>query len=287
MVEPVHIEGLAPVPDESAHAVFVSLAFVFVVELFTFALDGGDPGGRRGHFIKIEQVGADNLLHRDIAEIAFDDLCSGIELFDHRLHARELIALNHGSLVEQHDVAEFYLLDNQALEVVLIEIAQGQGVAAIELALHTERIHHRHDGIEYRVIVAAVVVGTQGRNRADGLGDGGGFTYAAGLYDDVVEAVLPGNLVQLLDKVHLESAADAAVLQGHERVILLAHDASLLYQGCVDVHRAQVVDDHGELDAFGVGENAVNEGCLTAAEVARQQQDGSCFCVHYKSRKLQ
>ena len=82
-----------------------------------------------------------------------------------------------------------------------------------------------------------------------------------------------GELVELLHEVHLQRAADAAVLQCDEAVVFLAHDPAFLYQGGVDVDFAEVIDDHGELDSFSVGEYAVQQSGLSAAEVTCQQQD--------------
>ena len=55
-----------------------------------------------------------------------------------------------------------------------------------------------------------------------------------------------------MHEVHLQGAADTAVLQGHQRVVLLVDDAALLDEVGVDVHLADIVDDDGETDAFFV-----------------------------------
>ena len=73
------------------------------------------------------------------------------------------------------------------------------------------------------------------------------------------------DVLQLLDEVHLQRTADATVLQGHERVVLLAYDTTLLDEVGVDVHLADVVDDDGKLDALPVLQDTVQQGGLTAA----------------------
>ena len=73
------------------------------------------------------------------------------------------------------------------------------------------------------------------------------------------------DVTQLLHEVHLQGTADASVLQGYQRVVLLSHDASLLYQVGIDVHLTNVVDDDGKLDAFLVLQNAIQKCGLAAA----------------------
>ena len=92
-----------------------------------------------------------------------------------------------------------------------------------------------------------------------------GLADAAGLDDDIVEALGVDDVVELFDKVHLQCAADAAVLQCHETVVALAYHATLLDEACVDVHLTDVVDDDGEADAFLVFQNAVQKCGLAAS----------------------
>ena len=83
------------------------------------------------------------------------------------------------------------------------------------------------------------------------------FTDAAGLYYDVVKALQGDDVIQLLHEVHLERAADAAVLQSNERIVLLPHDTALLYHVGIDVYFADVIDNHSKLDALFILQNTV------------------------------
>jgi hypothetical protein len=73
------------------------------------------------------------------------------------------------------------------------------------------------------------------------------------------------DLVQLFYKVHLESAAYATVLQGHQAVILHAYYASLLYKAGVNVNFTYIVYNNSEFNSFAVSKNPVYKGCLSAA----------------------
>ena len=58
--------------------------------------------------------------------------------------------------------------------------------------------------------------------------------------------------MHLLDQVGPQRAADASILERHQALVFLAYYASLLDQVGIDVHLANVVDDHSELDALFV-----------------------------------
>ena len=149
-----------------------------------------------------------------------------------------------------------------------------------ELILQPQGIHHGDDAVQHGKPVQGCL-GHEGGNGADGLCYGGGFADAAGLDDDVVELLHAGDVGQLLHEVHLQGTADAAVLQGYERFVLLAHYAPLGYEFGIDVHLPDVVDDDGKPDAALVLQDAVQQGCLAAAQITREQQDGYFFYCHF------
>ena len=97
------------------------------------------------------------------------------------------------------------------------------------------------------------------------------LAYSAGFYYYVVELVLAYNVVELFHKVHLQRAADAAVLQCHKAVVLLSDYAPFFNQVCIDVHFADVVYDDSELNAFLVGKYVVNQCGFPASEVSGKQ----------------
>ena len=101
----------------------------------------------------------------------------------------------------------------------------------------------------------------------DGLCYGGGFADAGGLDDNVVEAFGLHQVAELQDEVHLQRAADAPVLQGHQRVVLLVNDSALLYEVGIDVHLADVVYDDGKAYTSFIIKYAVQQGGLAAAQI--------------------
>ena len=109
------------------------------------------------------------------------------------------------------------------------------------------------------------------------MGDRCRFADARCLDHDVVKLLHLHQVGELFHKVHLQRAADAAVLQCHERVVLLIDDATLLDEVSVDVHFADVVHDDGESYAFLVAEYAVEQCCFSAAQITREQQHGYFF----------
>ena len=123
-------------------------------------------------------------------------------------------------------------------------------------------------------------VGGHRGDGTDGLGNGAGFADTAGLDDDVVEALHLKQVFYLLDKVHLQCAADATVLEGYQGVVLLVDDTAFLDEVGVDVDFADIVDDDGKLDATLIGQNPVQQRGLTAAQIACQQQYGYFFHRH-------
>ena len=184
-----------------------------------------------------------------------------------------------GGFVQQDDVAELNLLDNQILYVVLVQILIHQAASAGELVLHSEGVHHGYDAVKQGYAVLGDF-GGHGGDGADGLCDGSGLADTAGLDDDIVKALHGDDVMQLLYQVHLQGAADAAVLQGYEAVVGLVDDAAFLDKVGVDVHFADVVDDYGKAYAFLVGENAVQQCGLTAAQISCEQQYGDVILIH-------
>ena len=79
--------------------------------------------------------------------------------------------------------------------------------------------------------------------------------------------------MELLDKVHLERAADTTVLKGDERIVLLGNHPALLNERGIDIHFTDIVDDDRKTNAFLVRQDAVEKCCLAASEITRKQQD--------------
>ena len=224
--------------------VFFFLFFVFVMMLLHFL----DPLGGGGYSIEVKHIGVDNLVKIDITKVTVDNLCLWLQLAYNATHPPQFIGCHLGSLIEQYDVAELDLLNYEVLYVFLVDVLLHQIEAASKLVAHTEGIHHGDDTVEaWNPLLCHLW--SHLWNRANGLRYWSRFADAAGLDDDIVEAVEGDDVLQLLYEVHLQRTTDTAVLKGHERVVLLVHDAALLDQTGIDVHLADVVHDDGKLDA--------------------------------------
>ena len=168
-----------------------------------------------------------NLVKFHIPIVALDDFRTGLDGPNDALQAAQLVGGYLGGFVEQYDVAELQLLDDEVLDVVLFDMFVHEVVAAGKLALHPQGIHHGDDAVKTGKPLFFEVEAHAGHG-GDGLCDGFGLADAACLDDDVVETLLAGDVAQLLHEVHLQRATDAAVLQGHQTVVLLIYNAALL-----------------------------------------------------------
>ena len=195
------------------------------------------------------------------------------------LDAFQLFGFHLSCFVEQNQVTELNLLDDEVLNVLFIDVLAGQAVATGKLVLQAQRIHYRRHTVQSELAIFGKL-STHARNAAEGLRNGLGLTDATGFNHDVVELLHLHQVIYLLYQIHLQCAADAAVLKRHQAVIFLIHDTSLLNQVCIDVHFAQVVDDDGEANALFVAQDMVDQGGLSAAQVTRQQQYRNLFFFH-------
>jgi hypothetical protein len=88
------------------------------------------------------------------------------------------------------------------------------------------------------------------------------------------------DIVQLLDEIHLQGAADATILESHKAIVALANDAALLNQISIDVNLTNIIYNNSKLNAFPIGKNTIEKCSLTAAQVTREQQNGSIYLIH-------
>ena len=146
------------------------------------------------------------------------------------------------------------MLDDQILNVFLVNVRACKVETTLKLVSHAECIDDGDDGIQARL---ALHVGSHLGYRADGLCDGAGFADAAGLDDDIVEALHLDDILQLAHKVHLQCTADATVLQGDKTIVLLVDDTTFFNEVGIDVHLADVVHDNGKLDAALIRQDSV------------------------------
>ena len=251
----------------------VVMVLVVVVVLVVDVLEFAHPCGRRGHLLEVEGAGVEQIFEGHVAVVRVDDFRLGLEGADDGADAAGLFLGDLIYLVEQYDVAELNLVDDETLDALLVGgNLLRESVAAAELCLESQGVDDRADAVETRRAVFGVF-GVETGHETDGLGDGLGLADAAGLDDDIVELVVGGKLGELLDEVGAQRAADASVLEGHQVVLVAAaHDAALLDELGVDVHFAQVIDNHGKAYVAFVGEDAVQQRRLAAAEITGEQK---------------
>ena len=258
------------------HPVVSGLEFLFRRGLVFDALN---PACGCRHFVKVKHSCADKSVKVDSGIVAFYDFGARLDSPDDLPDSGKFLRLNFGCLVEQDDVAELYLPDNEILYVLLTDVPAGEAVSAAELAFHAQGIYNGHDAVEAADAVFAVCL-SESRDGADGLGYRLRLADAAGFYDDIVEALHLHEFIYLLHKVGLEGAADAAVLQGHQTVVLASDDSSLLNKVRVNVDFSYIIDYYGKPYSFPVGKNVVDKGCLSASEITGQKQDRNCLVFH-------
>ena len=150
------------------------------------ALDLLDPGRRSGDGVVVEQSGVQQFVELHVAVVAFDYPGLGLQRADYLPDAPELFRTHLGGLVQQHHVAEFDLLDDEVLDVLLVYVVLQEEAAAFEFVLHPEGVHHGHYAVQPDGTVL-VVFFPEVRDGGDGAGDGLRFADAAGLDHDVVE----------------------------------------------------------------------------------------------------
>ena len=147
-----------------------------------------NPGCRRCNLVEVELLGMDNLVQVHIAIVALYDIGLRLDGTDYLTYLSQFLLADLRSLVQQDDIAEFNLLDDQVLDVLLVNILAHQVVSVTELVTHTQGIHDGHDAVQLQIAVLDVLR-TQRGNVDNGLGDRRRFANAAGLDDDVVEAL--------------------------------------------------------------------------------------------------
>ena len=290
LVEESEVEGTATVVDVGADAVFLGLAlivvmmvvmlmammvfvlmlmmmlvlivvviiiiFFIIVVLIVMLFNLLNPSSRGGYGVEVEHIGIQYLIEFHVTIVAVDDFGLWLEGADDLSDAAQFLWADLGGFVQQHDIAELNLLDDEVLDVLLVDVLARQIQSAAKFVPHAKGIDDGHDTVETGVALLRYFWGQRG-DAADGLRDGARLTDAAGLDDDIVEALQGDDVLQLLDEVHLQRTADTTVLQGYERVVLLVDNTALLDESGVDVDFSNIIDDDGKLDAALIGENTI------------------------------
>ena len=222
------------------------------------------PCCRCGHLVKNKLMGVEQTLEVYVSIVARDNLCFRLDSANDLAHMQQFVSTHLRCFVQQDGVTKLYLLNDEVLNVLIINIFLCESIAALKLVAHAKGVNNRHDTVETRHAVF-YILRTERRERADGLCYRCRLTDAARLDNDIIETFHGNDIVKLLHKIHLQCAADTSVLQSHKAIVLLVHDATLLNEVCIDINLSYVVHNDGKLNAFLVCENAVEQCCLAAA----------------------
>ena len=251
--------------------VMVIVIVVIIVIVIMMTLESLYPSGRGGHLLKIEETRIKEVIEIHIAVIAFYDAGVRLQILYDSTDATKLLFGHIAGLIEKYQVTELYLLNHEVFNILLVNRGFQQVVAAVEFILHTQGIYNCGNAVELRHTAFCVLRSHSG----DGtyrLSNGGWLADAACLDDDIIKLSNGHNVVKLLNEVHLQRTADAAVLKRHERIVCLIHHPILLDEGCIDVHLTDIVDNNGKTYAATIVENTIEKCCLTTAEITRKKQ---------------
>ena len=244
--------------------VFMLMFMLMLIMLLVRFLQLFYPCCRCGHLVKNKLMSVEQTLEVYVSIVARDNLCFRLDSANDLAHMQQFVSAHLRCFVQQDGVAKLYLLNDEVLNVLLINIFLCESIAALKLVTHAKGINNRHDTVETRHAVF-YILRTERRERADGLCYRCRLTDAARLDNDIIETFHGNDIVKLLHKIHLQCAADTSVLQSHKAIVLLVHNATLLNEVCIDINLSYVVHNDGKLNAFLVCENAVEQCCLTAA----------------------
>ena len=187
LVEESQIEGTATIVDIGADSVFLSLALIvvmvvvmvlvammvfvlmmmfvvvvmvmmlmlvvviviiFIIIFVVVLLDLLNPGGGSRYSVEVEHVGIQDLIKLYVAVVAVDNLGLGLKGSYDFTDAPQFLRADLGGLVQEHDVAEFNLLDDEVLNILLVDVLAGEVEAAAELVSHAEGIDDGYDAVE-------------------------------------------------------------------------------------------------------------------------------------------
>ena len=209
--------------------------------------------------------------------IDLQDAGVGVQAAHHRADQGAVRLRDVACLVDHHHVGELDLLHQQVDQGAgilgargLAALAQEGGRAVILQQVHgVDHRHHRVEAGEIRERAAGLVAEREGRGDRQWLGDAGA------LDQQVVEPPRLGQAADLVQQVVPQGAADAAVGHLHQRLVGPGEvGAAGPHEVGVDVHRAHVVDDHGDPAAVAIVEHMVEQGRHAGSQESGQHGDG-------------
>jgi len=258
--QPVDVERLATLVDEGGDVVLEHLGVLVLLGV----RHGVGPCGRVVGRLKAEASGIEKLAHGHVAVLGLDDHRIFLQASNNGLELLDLRGRDPVGLVEDDRGAELDLLDDKALDVILVDVIGEKVLAAVELVPHACAIDHGDDVIEVKrglpIVLCLVAVGR------DGVGDRDGLADARGLDDDVVEVAGVRDALELFCQVIGKRAADAAIGERDEVVGL--GETAVPDETGVHVDLADVVDDDGGTDALVIAEDVVQKRGLSRAKIA-------------------
>ena len=238
-----------------------------------------DPGSACGGLIEIEEVRVDQFIDIDFAVIGFDDLGNRLKGADGHLDLFEFFLGKKRGLVEEDDVAELDLLDDEILKIFLTPLGRLKGFAAAEFVAKAKGIGDGKNRVEV-IGFAVSPLHVFAFHIGDGLGDRDRLADAASLDQDVVVFLGRNQIVDLVNEIRFQGAADAAIGKRDEAIVTRRDDASFFYEIGVDVDLADVIDDDRHMVAFRVFEDMVDQRGFAAAKISSDQCNryGTCVC---------
>lgn len=126
----------------------VVIVIIFIIIFVVVLLDLLNPGGGSCYSVEVEHVGIQDLIKLYVAVVAVDNLGLGLKGSYDFTDAPQFLRADLGGLVQEHDVAEFNLLDDEVLNILLVDVLAGEVETAAELVSHAEGIDDGHDAVE-------------------------------------------------------------------------------------------------------------------------------------------
>ncbi len=265
--QPLRMQRPVVAEHDAGDAVLLGLRHVPAVEL-------GHPAGRGLRPFQIEPTGVQDLRRRN-PTVEGTDLTGGrVQPGQQRLHRRKVVRADQVGLVDHQHVGELDLVHQQVGDAPVVVLVRRQssrleGLPGLDHGQQAGRVDHGDGGVQAgQVVEDLAVLEAEGERRRDrhGLGD------AAGLDEQVVEAVLPGQPGHLVEQVVAQRAADAAVGQLDQPLLRPRQRTAVANQRRVDVDLAHVVDDHRHPQPVPVREDVVEQAGLPGAEEPRQHR---------------
>ena len=123
--------------------IIVLIVILFMMSFnFLYPCCGGSDG------VKVKHLGVDNPVKIHITIVAFNYFRLWLQGTNYLLNFRQFLTCHLVGLVQQYDIAEFYLLNKQVFYVILIKISSHEAVAVAELIPHSHSVDNRCYAVE-------------------------------------------------------------------------------------------------------------------------------------------